>query len=114
MIRVLKAEARRDYENSVGKMHFWFKGETVVDHLFNRRNEPYKLVKKMLPEILAKAGVEGLEKASWSQKCGCSCGCSPGFKLHGARFDGTSCFSLYVDLEYVADATETSTPVQAA
>lgn len=27
------------------------------------------------------------ELCTWSQKCGCSCGCSPGFKVKGVKFD---------------------------
>jgi hypothetical protein len=107
MIRVTKVEARHDSENRTGKLHFWFKGETVVDHMFNRFNEPYKAVKPLLPEILAQAGVVGLEKASWSQKCGCSCGCSPGFKLNGATYEGDTQFTVYVDLECVGNEIET-------
>jgi hypothetical protein len=113
MIRVLKAKAYHvNKRDRIGKLHFWFKGETVIDHLTNRFKEPHREVKMMLPAILAQAGVAGLEKASWSQKCGCLCGCSPGFKLYGATFEGSTQFSVYVDLEYVTDnATETAVSV---
>lgn len=63
-------------------------GESIVENLMNRRERPWKEWKKMVPEILKKAGFTENEikavKPSWSQKCGCACGCSPGFRLNGA------------------------------
>jgi hypothetical protein len=109
MIRVIKAEARHNHTINdwaqTGKLHFWFKGESILHHLSNRFNEPYKAVRPLLEAILAQVGVVGLEKASWSQKCGCSCGCSPGFKLNGATYEGDTRFTIFVDLEYINDET---------
>ena len=111
MIKVIKAEARHNSDlqdrSQNSKLHFWFKGETILHHLTNCFSEPYKAVKPLLPEILAQAGVVGLDKASWSQKCGCSCGCSPGFKLNGATYEGSTRFTVYVDLEYIDDEVVT-------
>lgn len=46
-----------------------------------RRSRPYTEYRKLLPEIFEKAGIPAGTKASWSQKAGCSCPCSPGFVL---------------------------------
>jgi hypothetical protein len=65
-------------------VHVWPKGESVLDNLMNRRNRPYTDWKKFLIPVMA----EGLKKAGfevtdphWNQRLGCSCPCSPGFKM---------------------------------
>jgi hypothetical protein len=40
---------------------------------------------------------DGHIKASWSQNCGCSCGCSPGFRLTGLYGH-----NLFVDIKFEA------------
>ena len=61
---------------------------TVLENLENRRERPYQEWKKLIPEVIEKAktrkGGDEIEfgpntKVRWSQKAGCSCGCSPGF-----------------------------------
>ena len=55
---------------------------------FNRPHLEFK--KHLLEATLTKAGLDPKTvKAAWSQKAGCSCGCSPGFILTGTdqRFD---------------------------
>ncbi len=44
-----------------------------------------KKFKNCLPCILKEVGIPENTKASWSQKAGCSCGCSPGFILKGHK-----------------------------
>jgi hypothetical protein len=93
------AELREYY--SYSRLYFWFKGESILDHLANRRNEPWREVKKILPAALEEAGV-AFSKLSFSQKCGCSCGCSPGFYvLDGEAPGGLGQFDIFVDLELV-------------
>lgn len=59
------------------RVHFFAHGEATVPGL-----------KKLLPEVLAKAGVHPeaikvcVQQSRWSQKAGCSCGCSPGFVVN--------------------------------
>lgn len=60
---------------------------SVLENLENRRVRPHQEWRKLLPEIIEKANnkAKGLlnftsnTKIVWSQKAGCSCGCSPGF-----------------------------------
>lgn len=61
------------------------KDESVMDNFCNRHNRPYELYRGLLPTILREAGVSGDTKARWSQKAGCSCGCSPAFILSDCR-----------------------------
>ena len=58
------------------------KNESVVQNLMNRRARPIQEYKQLLLDVLCKEGITGV-KPVWSQKCGCSCGCSPGFRLNG-------------------------------
>lgn len=73
--------------------------EGIMENLLNRRDRPYKEWKKLIPEILkqAKVPADAIENvdARWSQKCGCACGCSPGFKLRGLNIKS----DLFVDVE---------------
>ena len=57
------------------RVYVWPRGESILENLCNRRSRPYTEYRKLL------AGKSFMEKARWSQKAGCSCGCSPGFIL---------------------------------
>ena len=61
------------------------KKETIIDNLMNRRNRPHKEYKTHLATVLNKSDipVSFIKHAQWSQKAGCSCGCSPGFIIKG-------------------------------
>jgi hypothetical protein len=70
------------------KIYVWVKNESVLDNLINRRNRPVDEYKnKVIPvamEILKNSYPEVYEvvknnKWKFSQKCGCTCSCSPGF-----------------------------------
>ena len=79
---------------------YFFPGnESVIDNLYNRRTRPHKEYKKLLPEVFSQTQFASLWsenhiKANWSQKCGCSCGCSPGFRLTGLYG-----YNIFVDIE---------------
>jgi len=78
-------------------VYFWPEGESVLENLANRRNRPYTEYRKLLPEVFKELRSRGINlpdnpKANWSQKAGCSCGCSPGFILP----DYHSCMSIHV------------------
>jgi hypothetical protein len=88
----LKVEWRheRSGKRYAQKMRIYFdiKGETLMENLENRRCRPYNEYKKLLPQVIKELQNQGLnitgnEKIYWSQKAGCSCGCSPGFVLEG-------------------------------
>ena len=66
-------------------IHFWPRGESVVDNLVNRRSRPYTEYRRLLPSVYAAVGVKDPNSltARWSQKAGCACGCSPGFIVEG-------------------------------
>lgn len=56
--------------------------ESIFEDLLNRFDRPWKLYRKeLLPPIIEALDELGIKvsKCSWSQKAGCSCGCSPGF-----------------------------------
>lgn len=69
----------------------WVKNESILENLVNRHNRPVDAYRSLLPEALSQGldvpaytGERWAKQARWSQKAGCSCPCSPGFKL-GAR-----------------------------
>jgi len=55
----------------------------VWEQIINRRNRPHNAARPLVERALRDAGIEftGLR---WSQRAGCSCGCSPGFLMDGA------------------------------
>lgn len=64
------------------RIYIWPEGETLLQNLENRRNRPVgEWKRKVIPEILRQAGLPADTKVSFSQKCGCRCGCSPGFYI---------------------------------
>lgn len=89
-MNVLKVETQPIHEKKRSTAHCYIfpVGESIIENLANRRSRPHLEWKKLMPQILEKAGFSEKEikeiKPSWSQKCGCGCGCSPGFKLKGA------------------------------
>ena len=60
-------------------------GENILENLAFRTNRPSRLYREILPAAFKKLGIPGDTKAYWSQKAGCSCGCSPGFVLDFPR-----------------------------
>ena len=61
---------------------YFFHKESVIENLENRRNRPVQEYKELLLDLLYKEGITNV-KPVWSQRCGCKCGCSPGFRLNG-------------------------------
>ena len=57
------------------------KGESVLENLNERFDRPIELYREAAYEALKEIGVEG--KLNWSQKAGCSRGCSPAFVFTG-------------------------------
>lgn len=86
----------RDDRSSRMKVFLFPKGENVLENLERRRNRPVDEWRGLLPEALTRAGFTDVEEtartAKWSQKAGCSCGCSPGFLLGRSSHQ-----DLYVD-----------------
>lgn len=66
------------------RVYVWPESESILDNLQNRRNRPIKLFRQLALDGLASAGVKPENiTLKWSQKCGCQCGCSPGFLVEG-------------------------------
>jgi len=58
-------------------------GETVSEHLANRRNRPYTQLKPIIAAELDKLGVK-YTKIRWNRYAGCQmCPCSGGFIIEG-------------------------------
>ena len=84
--------------------YVWPKGETVMENLQNRRIRPVDAYREAVNEVLqtlakgmpawqAKLVLD--KKPRWSQKAGCSCGCSPGFLLSEHLPDG----DIHIEVE---------------
>lgn len=86
----LKASYTKD-RTKFPRLYVWPEDETVFENLLaGRRSRPVELYRKLLPEILERFGLPEDTKATWSQKAGCSCGCSPGFILNHPLLERTS------------------------
>lgn len=74
----------RDGEFKRNRVYIFPKGETIIENLFNRKTRPYTEFKKhVMPAVLEKLGLPADSKVKWSQYCGCTCPCSPGFIVPG-------------------------------
>ena len=75
-------EKWREY-SSVPKIYIWTEGESLMNNLMNRKSRPFKFYRKMvLPEVFKQLGWPADTKVRWSQYAGCTCPCSPGFRVH--------------------------------
>lgn len=70
--------SRIDRKQQKSRLYLSVANENILEHLQNRFDRPVNEYKKLIAPVLKMLGVE---KARWSQKAGCSCGCSPGFIL---------------------------------
>jgi hypothetical protein len=84
---------RVDY-NRETRIYVHPKDETIFENLSHRRLRPYNIWRKIIiPQVLKKLDLPEDSKVRWSQRAGCSCGCSPGFILSGYHT-----FDVYVDV----------------
>ena len=70
--------------HSKPKLHIFIKDWNVLEDLQGGRwNKPHNAFKQqVLSDALKQAGLNPeIITATWNQKAGCSCGCSPGFIL---------------------------------
>jgi hypothetical protein len=83
-----------------GHAYFFLTGESIMENLKNRRTRPTKEFRKLLNEVLFSEEIgcipHQIRRITWSQYCGCSCACSPGFRIEG--FYGRD---IFIDVEYV-------------
>ncbi len=86
------------------RLFIFLEGENVLENLKKRFDRPYEFYREeILPVVERRLGLEDVVgKATWSQKCGCSCGCSPGFwlTLTDDRFTMDKISSLDYDTIY--------------
>ena len=75
------------------RVYVWPQGENVIENLKNRRSRPYHEWWRLLHPLFEEYGIDP-QKVRWSQKAGCSCGCSPGFVDESGVLKG----DLHVDL----------------
>ena len=63
------------------RVYFWIEDYNPIVEMMSgeRYNTPHKYFRKLMPNILAEVGLPKDRSFGWSQKAGCSCGCSPGF-----------------------------------
>jgi hypothetical protein len=101
-MNIIKVRAdKEDNPCCKSKMFIFLKGENLLQNLANRHDRPYKLYKEeIVPLVVKELKAQGIDmegmKVLWSQRAGCSCGCSPGFiipQLHG--------YEIYVDVEVI-------------
>lgn len=88
----------REYKKAP-RLYVWPEGESVLENLQNRHFRPYKYwLEHVVPQVLKEFDLKPT-KVRWSQKAGCSCGCSPGFILEGVV--GTFDISVNVEVKEV-------------
>lgn len=63
------------------RVYVHLEGESVIEHLQNRRDRPYNVYKtEVLPRLFRLLGLPAATKMNWSRKAGCTmCPCSGGF-----------------------------------
>lgn len=106
--RLIKHDRRmqRGYWKRRSRIHVFPEGETIMENLANRRSRPIKLYRRVAEEALGSLGVNmGMVDFRWSQKAGCSCGCSPGFVVDGfdQAFEGSDVYVTIRGLEAAQD-----------
>lgn len=98
---VLVIERRHNYErgwNNAPRMYVDANEKfNVIEDLMNRHRRPYATWRKAIRTALAKVDID-LSKMAWSQKAGCSCGCSAGFVLDKQNLEINGEFFRYFDI----------------
>jgi hypothetical protein len=94
----LKQRAPGSRRQNNSKIYFFIEGENVLENLLNRHSRPHQLYKTLFPRIKAALKLTGDIDAYWSQKAGCSCGCSPGFIVKNGWNIGLGVTNIYVTI----------------
>ena len=85
-------DGRRIRSSSKTRIYVHPKNETILENLKNRRQRPVDVWREYARKAAAVFDVK-FEKLAWSQKAGCSCGCSPGFVVKDGSRPG---FDIHV------------------
>ena len=100
MVTIDKVDARLNLKGRglapKGRIYVFRSKESILDNLVNRWNTPYKMYKtEVLPQVFAQLNMPSDVKVAWSQRAGCSCGCSPGFIIKSYDY---AYKEIYVDV----------------
>ena len=96
-VREQRGLSWREY-NAKPRIHFFPEGESIFQNLCFRHDRPYEIYRQFLPRVLEALGLPPDTSCRWSQKAGCSCGCSPGFIV---QYDGVVHKDAYVTVKGV-------------
>jgi hypothetical protein len=97
---------QRDETNVKTRLYMSPSSESVIENfIVGRHTRPVSILRLALPAIFAELKI-GPYKAIWSQKAGCSCGCSPAFIL-----DARLGYDIFATVRYEQPPV---TPEQAA
>lgn len=87
IVSIEKIDVDTDEKFGPLRLYVCIQKETILENLQNRHYRPYTLYKKfVIPELIKQCPELVDAKFSWSQKCGCSCGCSPGFIIRNKSY----------------------------
>jgi hypothetical protein len=68
------------------KVYIFEEGETILENLENRHSRPSDVYRDLISDqLMEKEIITSSRDLRWSQKAGCSCGCSPGFIVDGPK-----------------------------
>jgi hypothetical protein len=71
----------RDERGTKARLYISIDGESVLDDFVARFSRPTTIYRRFLADVLTAVALPADTKAVWSQRAGCSCGCSPAFIL---------------------------------
>lgn len=75
-----------DVNASRSVIYFIINSPTVMKEINEKKGKYYDVFRKeVLPTVFKKAKLPEDTKVIWSDKAGCSCGCSPGFLITGHK-----------------------------
>ena len=93
--------------NKSTRIYVWASEFNVIEDLQNRTRRPHDAWRPRVLDVLKTLGFTDV-RMYWSQKAGCSCGCSPGFVVRPVN-DGIRLFGgdLHIHLTDAPSVDET-------
>lgn len=89
--QITKLEVRQRTEssemNNRSRVYIEHEKESIAENLLTRFSRDVSAYKTQVVPILCQILNLTSRDFSWSQKAGCSCGCSPGFRLASRGYD---------------------------
>jgi len=97
---VSQTKRKKTGKSGYTRVYFFPTEENIVENVLNRWDRPYKAYRALLPYALMAEGVPGdvTRDAVWSQRAGCSCGCSPGFIIKRTGIPSTDGFDIFANV----------------